>query len=90
MNFKEVAQKWGISISEDGDVAAFLEDLANKIEVLWNEDPEKLLNTLYRLDVSESKLDIAMKRPKSGSMSRDVAELIVERELQKFKTRNSK
>jgi hypothetical protein len=90
MNFKEVAQKWGISISEDGDVAAFLEDLANKIEVLWNEDPEKLLNTLYRLDVSEAKLEVAMKRPKSGSMSRDVAELIVERELQKFKTRNSK
>ncbi len=90
MDFKEVAQKWGVVVNDDEDIAAFLEDLAKKIEVLWNEDPEKLLNTLYRLDVSESKLEIAMKRPKSGSMSRDVAELIVERELQKFKTRNLK
>jgi hypothetical protein len=89
MSLSEIALKWGLLQNEDIEVESFLQALSHKIEILWNEDPEKLLNTLYRLDVSESKLDIAMKRPKSGSMSRDVAELILERELQKFKTRNT-
>lgn len=58
--------------------------LSEKIIHLWNDNPTKLMNTLYRLDVSEEKVQLALN---GASFANDLARLIIEREKQKVISR---
>ena len=58
--------------------------LAGEIGVLLDKDIERLLNVLYRIDVSEAKIKIAFS---GDNPTWEIAGLIIERELEKVETR---
>lgn len=69
------------------------EDLENQLAIYINElidkDFNKLVNLLYRIDISEQKLKIALQNEdKTISSSKTIAKLIIERQLQKLEFRN--
>ena len=62
-----------------------LEDwLAGEISLLIDQDFQRLMNILYRIDVSEEKTKMAFA---SSDMAKTIAQLIIDRELQKVATR---
>ena len=61
------------------------EILAKLIRHLLNNDFERLLNGLYRIDVSEEKVKTAM--ASQDDVADNIALLIIEREMQKVVTR---
>ena len=68
------------------------QDLENKLSVYINElidkDFNKLVNLLYRIDISEQKLKIALQNEdKTISSGKTIAKLIIERQLQKLEFR---
>ena len=68
------------------------DDLENKLAVYINElsdrDVSRLVNMLYRIDVSEEKLKKALQNEdKTKSSGKTIAKLILERQLQKLEYR---
>jgi hypothetical protein len=61
--------------------------IAVPVNELIQKDFQKLVNILYRLDVSEPKLRYMLKMHNEEDAGKIIATLIVERELQKIKTR---
>lgn len=61
--------------------------LAMLIEHLIQGDFEKLCQAMYRLDVSESKFHQIMTEKPTGEIPSSLADLVIERELQKVRTR---
>ena len=62
-----------------------LEDwLAREISLLIDQDFERLMNILYRIDVNEEKTKMAFA---SSDTAKTIARLIIDRELQKVATR---
>jgi hypothetical protein len=61
--------------------------LAAHLNYLINHNFEKLVSLLYRIDVSESKLRNLLQENKNEDAGSLIAALIIERQLQKIKTR---
>ena len=61
--------------------------LADRINDLIQTDFERLVGLLYRIDVSESKLKQWLKAAPGEDAGKIMAALVIERELQKIKTR---
>ncbi|MBN1633382.1 MAG: hypothetical protein JW917_04370 [Ignavibacteria bacterium] len=61
--------------------------LIEVIHYLLNNDVQKLLTAVYRIDVSEEKFKSAMENENINLISESIADLIFERELQKVKYR---
>ncbi len=61
--------------------------LADVINYLLNNDMEKLLSAIYRIDVSEEKFKSAMNGENINLISENIADLILEREFQKVEYR---
>lgn len=61
--------------------------LALKIRDLIDHDFEQLLNILYRIDVSEEKIKKYLSENPPGEAPALIADLIIEREMQKVVTR---
>ena len=59
--------------------------LAKLIRHLLDNDFERLINGLYRIDVSEEKVKQALSA--SGDIAEEIATLIIKREMQKVETR---
>ena len=57
------------------------------ISNLLDSDMQGLLNLLYRIDVSEQKVKSILTTVKQGEMAKKIAELIIERQIQKITTR---
>ena len=74
------------SLHPQSSFDVFKQNLAAYINELINYDFEKLIHLLYRIDVSEQKLKsfLANKQANAGDI---IAGLIIERQLQKIKTR---
>ncbi len=64
---------------------SFLEDLASEINQLILTNFEKLVQLLYRIDVSEAKLKTLLKENPEKDAGKLIAWLITERQLQKIK-----
>jgi hypothetical protein len=60
--------------------------LAERIAYMLDKEPELLFSTLYRLDVLEHKISAVLNSP-SEDPAHGLARLIVERQLEKLKTR---
>ena len=87
----EIAQKLvvkDLNIEEPGLVFSNLYKLeywlTGEIELLIDHDLQRLMNILYRIDVNEEKTKMAFTHSKPA---REIAKLIIERELQKVATR---
>jgi len=64
---------------------SFLEDLASEINQLILTNFEKLVQLLYRIDVSEAKLKTLLKENPEKDAGKLIAWLMTERQLQKIK-----
>lgn len=66
----------------------WLEDyLTSEISFLLDHDFNRLLNALYRIDISESKTKELLQLSQNGEIARNLAKAIIERERQKVITR---
>ena len=90
MSDEQVQQEIIQIISEDllpqTSLAVFKEKLSAYINDLINHDFEKLIHVLYRLDVSQKKLKSTLVSSSSNA-GMLIAEMIIERQVQKIKTR---
>ena len=68
-----------------------LDELKEKLEkivaYLLDNDFERLLNAMYRLDISEEKFKMTLSGMSGKSISKEITELIIEREVKKIETR---
>jgi len=83
--------QWEADLPAPGTVTqeSLLQLLSEHIEEMINKDFEKLVRLLYRLDVSEQVLKSELKKDISSTSSMTIARLILERQLQKIKSRRS-
>lgn len=86
------AQQAIISIAQGLDEANAVEKpsfeaLVGYIEDLIQRDFNKLISILYRVDVSEEKLKVALRENPEVPASRIIATVVLERELEKRKWR---
>lgn len=63
------------------------EMLASHLDALIQSDFNALIHILYRIDVSETKLNEALSQNKNELAGRIIAKLLIERELEKIKLR---
>lgn len=63
--------------------------LTSKIKELLDTNYEKLINILYRIDINEDKLNELFGTKNRDYIPEHLAELIIERQLQKIKFRNA-
>ena len=76
-----------LSLPEHITLQQLKDELAVHINRLITENFEKLINLLYRLDISEVKLKKLLLEDKSEEAGQIIAALIIERQLQKIKSR---
>lgn len=69
------------------DLSTLHEKLSLLVAYLLENDMHRLLNAMYRLDVSEIKFHEAMHSDSKQAAAIRIADLIIEREMQKVKTR---
>ena len=73
------------TFSEDTGFEKLKEHLIAEINHLFNTDFNRLLNMLYRLDISEERLKLALfSKTESQPIARLITDLIIERQLQKI------
>lgn len=82
---KDIVQTFGDALQMQTSAVLFREQLAEYINALIVSDFEKLVNLLYRLDVSEKKLRTLLSSAVNAGVL--IADLIVERQLQKLQSR---
>lgn len=68
---------------------AFLDELAEEINSLILTNFERLVQLLYRIDVSEMKLKSLLKENPNEDAGKIIAALIIERQIQKIKLRQA-
>jgi hypothetical protein len=68
------------------DLACIREHLINKVTELISKDYERFLNSLYRIDVSESKVSEILRLKDRTTIPERFADLIIERQLLRIKT----
>ncbi|MBX9852381.1 MAG: hypothetical protein K2X86_11570 [Cytophagaceae bacterium] len=64
------------------------EKLAHAISILLNRDMNRLLNIFYRMDLSEQKVNRIISESAPQEISSQLADLVIEREMQKAITRS--
>lgn len=91
MNNTELVQSINkeLAIALPGEIAFenLLAELASYINSLIEKDFQKLVTMLYRIDVSEQKLKALLHQHPQEDAGKIIAGLIIERQLQKIKTR---
>jgi hypothetical protein len=70
------------------DYEEWMRQLAVAVNQLIQTDFTRLVNVLYRLDVSEARLKLLLKEQAGINAGELIAALIVERQLEKINTRN--
>jgi hypothetical protein len=71
-----------------GTVEAFKEKLINVINLLLQSDFPRLMNAMYRLDIDEKLFRDALSGLHSPNVAARLADLVINRELEKIRTRN--
>jgi hypothetical protein len=91
MNNTELIQQVNKELTIDLPENIALEELQSKLSVHLNHliqnNFEQLINLLYRIDVSEVKIKALLQNTPSENTGDIIASLIIERQLQKIKTR---
>jgi hypothetical protein len=76
-----------IDLPENISFEILKEQLSKHINQLIQSDFQKLVSILYGVDVSEQKLKSLLKEYPGSDAGKIIAELIIERQLQKIKSR---
>lgn len=75
------------ALPELSSIAELRNALIKIINYLLNKDLERLLLAMYRIDIAEHKVKTVLSTSDPENISYDLAELIIQRELQKVETR---
>ena len=81
----QLAQTWGISIPESS-TTEFEAQLAVRINQLVNDDFNKLISILYRLDIDEQALRKLLQN-NANDAGTIIADMVIQRQLEKNKSR---
>ena len=84
---KEIVRMINAHLLPETSMNIFREKLATYIAELIDNDFAKLINILYRLDISEQKLKTLLASSAEENADLLIADLIIERQLQKIKFR---
>ena len=84
---KLINDELAIELPERISFEELKERLSVQINYLIEKDFQKLVSLLYRVDVSETKLKNLLLENQGENAGNIIAELIIERQLQKIKTR---
>lgn len=76
----------GSSLPVAADLTVIKEFLINRIKELMSRDFERFLNSLYRIDVSESKVQDILHAKDKTTIPDKLADLVIERQLLRLKT----
>ena len=74
------------SLPAVNDLASIREHLINKVTELMSKDHERFLGSMYRIDVSESKVSAILRSKDRTTIPERFADLIIERQLLRIKT----
>lgn len=83
---RDIAGQLGLAI-RDKDNLQLIGELAEKVNELLLRDFNKLVSILYRMDVNEIKLRQLLKDNPDVDAGHLIAEMMIERNLQKIKSR---
>ena len=90
-NTKEIIQDiervWPLALRPSPSYEALREQLTEQINQLINEDFEKLVFLLYRIDVDEARMRALLAEQGNSNSAELLADLVLERQLQKIKSR---
>ena len=81
----EVAKSLGITINDNLSLARQV--LIDRINELLQHDFNKLVSILYRVDVSDQKLQSLLQQHSGQDAAGIIADLLIERQIQKIKSR---
>ena len=85
---KVLVQSWSIRPVEEGaDSESLLAALTERVGQMIEHDLNRFLTAMYTLDVSEARVSEALGHADRGRSARAIAELILERELEKIESR---
>lgn len=76
-----------LELPESSSLSELKEQLTQYINQLINTDFEKLIFYLYRIDVHEAKMKQLLQAHEGENAAALIAQLIIDRQLQKIKTR---
>ena len=76
----------GSFLPVSADLALIKEFLVKRINELMSRDYERFLNRLYRIDVSESKVQEILHSKDKTTVTEKLADLIIERQMLRLKT----
>jgi hypothetical protein len=82
-----IRQSMGIELQENLSLDELRKILSDHINPLISNNFNKLISILYRLDINESKLKQLLYDNPAGDAGMIIADLIIERQVQKAKTR---
>lgn len=68
------------------DLEAIRVHLINRVAELMSRDYDRFLNSLYRIDISETKVQEAMRNKDKTRIPEKLADLIIERQMLRVKT----
>ena len=77
----------GIDLPDQISMEGLNEKIADQVNGLIQNDFERLVIILYRIDINESRLKLLLKENQDVDAGRIIADLIIERQLQKLKSR---
>lgn len=83
----DLSNSYGLDLPETATIEALEAILAQRIDTLINNDFNRLIQLLYRIDVSEPNLRQILKQHPTADGSALIARLILERLWQKIVTR---
>jgi hypothetical protein len=83
---KDLNKEWPIELRAEKDTP-LRELLIKQINELIQHDFEKLVFLLYRIDVDEARMRALLAQSKEADTAPLLADLIIERQLQKIKSR---
>ena len=83
---KQIVNEYQLSAKEDVS-SLTMQKLADAINELLNNDFQKLISILYRMDISEAKLRLLLKDNPGSDAAMIIANLMIERQAQKIKSR---
>lgn len=82
-----ISSRFEISIKENYTLDDLKKALAVRILSLLDSNVERLLSMLYRVDLSQKKLDEIFRNESKEEIADQIAEAVVDRQLQKIQTR---
>jgi hypothetical protein len=83
-NFSEISSGFLLSAADINNLEEMKRYLSAKINILLEDKYDSLINILYRIDVDDKKIEGVFSSGKKENIPDKIADLIIERQLQKI------